>query len=1339
MAKGKSFVGWIVLLSIYGIVSENVDIVLDDLLVQILRTTPGLVENSPSLAVSTLFGDGVGCDILTGSACISSEFEGPCCDWGNGTLKPLCPSSFHCGHVPPINCNHEKLGITVFGLALRRGCLVPPPQTSTSVTIPASSKSPSCNPDDGTPSYCGSSAFQWVEVGGIIGIGADAIITSTRRRCVCDSLCVVNRDCCFDYDTKCWSTTLTTTTRTTTPNALPTGSCAGNCKRQGLIALGASPGYCSCEAECFQQSPVVSGKANLCCDDIESECPVTVASALLSCPATNPACGEFDLLCWNGAISCARVAKFYNGGLECSEVAKIYCPADCGEPCPTTSSTTTTSTTTTSSTTSSSSSESSTTLSSTTSTSSTGTSTTYVCIDVTFADGSKWHDSFRGQDIGCAEYEALNLCEVNAGKFAYGGYTGDLACCACGGGINNGRSPPTADLTTTVTTTASNSQTSTITSTATSTVTQTQTSSETTSETSTGSTSVTTSVSSSLSTTATSTLTTTVTTQFIENQFTAASSSVLDSNMYLAIRMPDCRVQLSKLAELLEDCGLGRDLRGTIVCDGRLVRFREDDVETATSILNDILKVYANRFNIDLQEPMRSTVDGFVGASLVAANLINRALQDNADGSLVNCILPTVSQGPTTPSTPGLPTTSDFYCTQDPTLDRKGLYLSSETGTCGSHALALTELTITCGIAHSENGGILTDSMTCVPSEIGSLIKSKSNIGCSVVKPILQAMIQNYVQPQRPGQLPTNFGDFFDCTPTGFFRLNCGSDSCDSCQGILELFNEAVTAYLADGAFRDCDLTTVTTTQSSSVTTTQTKTETSSLTSTATSTVTSTQTSTFSSTLTSTVTHTETSTQTSTLETTQTTTQMTSATTTQTTTPTTESVCFDFPIFGDQVWQDDKGFGCSAFASLNLCDSSTAPGGYTPEQACCACGGGSRYDPNNLCAGKCDSTEVVNYVAESRLTRCYCDETCHDRDVCCPRRDLTCPAPNPVDENCRDITINGAEWHDSQDAEFNCQAYQDLGWCPFKLGQSSIAEGFPFAGFTAAEACCICGGGTRVQAEDDCRTPQGGASCKTCDESTGKCLTCKKRLYHLDGRCVEAEDCESLGQIPFGKKFSYRACITKMTGECVEPNCRPTIKNCIRSFLNNNKKEICSECKSTRFLVGGKCKFTKACKNGEYADGEECQCEFSDFDDCKICDHFKKRGKPELHRTLSNGVFQTCTQCFKSKFFFNDTCVDTCPEGLTIYFPKPWIKKCVKPYVCEKGTVAFGEDKGQPCVCSEDCISCDYRPGYTQHCTLCQNAKYVTTNGACISSSECIKSGGIPSGSADTGRICSSD
>lgn len=260
-----------------------------------------------------------------------------------------------------------------------------------------------------------------------------------------------------------------------------------------------------------------------------------------------------------------------------------------------------------------------------------------------------------------------------------------------------------------------------------------------------------------------------------------------------------------------------------------------------------------------------------------------------------------------------------------------------------------------------------------------------------------------------------------------------------------------------------------------------------------------------------------------------------------------------------------------------------------------------------------------------------------------------------------------------------------------------------------------------IKFSDDCRTPQGGASCKTCDESTGllltnkrsqylflvvgKCLTCKKRLYHLDGRCVEAEDCESLGQIPFGKKFSYRACITKMTGECVEPNCRPTIKNCIRSFLNNNKKEICSECKSTRFLVGGmllvlsflytininlrigKCKFTKACKNGEYADGEECQCEFSDFDDCKICDHFKKRGKPELHRTLSNGVFQTCTQCFKSKFFFNDTCVDTCPEGLTIYFPKPWIKKCVKPYVCEKGTVAFGEDKGQPCVCSEDCIS----------------------------------------------------
>eukprot|EP00729_Bicosta_minor_P024290 gene24290-35086_t len=344
-----------------------VDLDMDGLLLPFIAGNANITaETTESPALAALFTAGFGCDTLATAQCnVNLATPGintvACCEWENSALAPICPGKAHCGHVPDADCNFEEQANTIFGIALQKRCrdlaLLEAVTTLPTTTTATKIVSPSCAPgaDDIFAASCGNDYFSRVPPGGVYrDIDGNIKHTDKSMRCTCNFECVSKYgDCCYDYDTKCLTSSTTTTTTSTIAKPPSTGSCkmagGGNvCGNPHAIEL--SPGigqYCLCGPDCIFEDPLRIGAKNACCDDFGATCVDEVQQALLECPSAEIS-GE--LAEWNPYIGCLA---YSHSGQDFSSpswaVAYALCPGSYGVECST--STTTTATTTTSTTT----------------------------------------------------------------------------------------------------------------------------------------------------------------------------------------------------------------------------------------------------------------------------------------------------------------------------------------------------------------------------------------------------------------------------------------------------------------------------------------------------------------------------------------------------------------------------------------------------------------------------------------------------------------------------------------------------------------------------------------------------------------------------------------------------------------------------------------------------------------------------------------------------------------------------------------------------------------------------------------------------------------------------
>lgn len=121
--------------------------------------------------------------------------------------------------------------------------------------------------------------------------------------------------------------------------------------------------------------------------------------------------------------------------------------------------------------------------------------------------------------------------------------------------------------------------------------------------------------------------------------------------------------------------------------------------------------------------------------------------------------------------------------------------------------------------------------------------------------------------------------------------------------------------------------------------------------------------------------------------------------------------CGDIFMDGNEKWHDNGGktYDCLWYAKYDRCEQygqGYANGGFTASQACCSCGGG-----------------LVKV---------------------------------PEGPTCADISVNGQAWHDADPAgSYNCAWYGQGHHCE-QWGHLSQYANW---GYTAKQACCVCGGG----------------------------------------------------------------------------------------------------------------------------------------------------------------------------------------------------------------------------------------------------------------------------------------
>jgi len=167
----------------------------------------------------------------------------------------------------------------------------------------------------------------------------------------------------------------------------------------------------------------------------------------------------------------------------------------------------------------------------------------------------------------------------------------------------------------------------------------------------------------------------------------------------------------------------------------------------------------------------------------------------------------------------------------------------------------------------------------------------------------------------------------------------------------------------------------------------------------------------------------------------------------------TDAQCQDYTTTNGTNWHDSGGqdYDCDWYSATgddsygdDHCESygdSYEYDGYTANEACCTCGGGTTNGTTGSDSGSGSGSDEYgsgdNNDGQS-------DQATEDE-----------PTHAPTNADCEDSTTsNGTAWHDSGGDEFSCD------WYAFNNGTCvSYGDGYEYDGQTASEACCACGGG----------------------------------------------------------------------------------------------------------------------------------------------------------------------------------------------------------------------------------------------------------------------------------------
>jgi len=154
----------------------------------------------------------------------------------------------------------------------------------------------------------------------------------------------------------------------------------------------------------------------------------------------------------------------------------------------------------------------------------------------------------------------------------------------------------------------------------------------------------------------------------------------------------------------------------------------------------------------------------------------------------------------------------------------------------------------------------------------------------------------------------------------------------------------------------------------------------------------------------------------------------------------TEAKCEDYTTSNGTKWQDSGGYNCEWYSETGdsykayHCESygdSYKNDGYTANEACCWCGGGTTHGTTSSDSGSGSTTDALTDT----------------------------PTSAPIEAQCEDYTTsNGTEWQDS--GGYNCEWYSETGDSYKASHCESYGDSYENDGYTANEACCACGGDT---------------------------------------------------------------------------------------------------------------------------------------------------------------------------------------------------------------------------------------------------------------------------------------
>eukprot|EP00930_Biecheleria_cincta_P069288 TRINITY_DN57040_c0_g1_i1.p1 TRINITY_DN57040_c0_g1~~TRINITY_DN57040_c0_g1_i1.p1 ORF type:complete len:3579 (-),score=472.83 TRINITY_DN57040_c0_g1_i1:116-10780(-) len=368
----------------------------------------------------------------------------------------------------------------------------------------------------------------------------------------------------------------------------------------------------------------------------------------------------------------------------------------------------------------------------------------------------------------------------------------------------------------------------------------------------------------------------------------------------------------------------------------------------------------------------------------------------------------------------------------------------------------------------------------------------------------------------------------------------------------------------------------------------------------------------------------------------------------------------------------------------------------TSPEECSSCSKGYYLTPKQQCAASCPD----GYFAKDSDTGGTCEacpqfcDTCSDANTC-----LTCRKAKTLSKDNQCGASCAVGYYRAGTGVIGDVCQQCPGSCTTCTNEKTCQECQDFEGqrFLTPNNTCetTCPKGSYPDSTG--ATGVIGRKCSPCHESCTECTSatvctaCKPlKFLNPDDSCKD--DCQE-GYHKEGGKDEGGVC-----KKCVEP--------CIKC----PNSRVCQKCAAPSFLTAQKTCVTDCPMKTYAAEADRT---------CKSCDEkvFECTAQTPTGKTaVASKVWSI--KCRKGKYFYDYSCMSTCPAGT---YPK---KGEVQDKYPEDGLVG-----GTCAACPTDCSMCTS----PDVCTECRNSKYLDTEANCI---DACPTGWYGEGEGVTGRVC---